>query len=198
MTARNPDQKHVDAIWKRVAFTPMTPPPALKVYAAELSAVYRNGRVALAHAQATGAEELFEMLTWSDWLRSGIASRIWSKEPFRSALGIGPAQLDPRTEGAFRCCTGYELAARLASAIGEGGIRPEPPLRTLVQAFDLAVPAAAALFGDPDDLALISRSPWCDFFAGSPFGISVLGTCRELQTISAILAADPAPDPRPD
>lgn len=173
-------------------FTPLPLPPALQVYRDRLSQLYDHGKVAIVHAQAAGGEageldQLFDQFTWDRWLHSGLLEELWRREPFASVVGEAPPE-SPRHD--FCSCTGYELAARLAQVLGSGGACPPAQPLSMVQAFDLAVPAAAALLPDGDDLALLAETAWCDFFLDAAWDLTVVTVCRETETVTALLATD--------
>lgn len=175
------------SLWLPVQFTPLPLPPALQVYRDRLRLLYPQGRVEVLHAQAAGADPLFERFTWDHWLQSGLVDELWQHEPFASLLAAEP---DDDSKDDFVACSGYELAARLAQVLGLGGaVAPSQPL-TMVQAFDLGVPAAAALLPDADDLAVMSEAPWCDFFVGAGWDLTVISACKETETITVLLATD--------
>lgn len=178
------------SLWHPVQFTPLPLPPALQVYCDRLSQLYDNGKVTVVHAQAGGGDqldELFDHFSWDRWLHSGLLEQLWRKEPFAAAIGTVP---DESPHEDFASCTGYELAAKLAQVLGSGGAYPPEQPLTMVQAFDLAVPAAAALLPAPEDLALLAETPWCDYFYGTAWDLTVVTVCRETETVTALLATD--------
>jgi hypothetical protein len=161
--------------------------PRIDTYVAALAAEYSNGTVSYAAFELDLAEDVFAMATHHEnWKYSQLLELLWLV-PAVAAHFPRVRSTVKSVDDHFASTDVFFLAAVLCQRIRAGGAYSQAA--SIARAFELGVPCAQALAGEPCAV-LLSEHAWCNFFFDVAWDFSVVVVSPVARRVKVLLATD--------